>query len=156
MVVFVVDTALDFSVELAILVITALAILIRKVINILNKLDERMSRIEGEISVSANSDMQDDSRIDAHEREIRDLNETQDKMLRYLTGDPDDPGNDGLLAELDSLRQMMERIEQRLETNGAFDTQSETGKKPGDHFSTYAQRQAESNDALQDTDNKEN
>lgn len=146
MVVLVIDTLLDFSVELAVLVITALAFLVRRVINILKRLEERMSRIEEEISVSSNPDVEDTSRIDAHESEIRDLNETQDKMLRYLTGDPDDPGNDGLLAELDNLREMMQRIEQRLEMNGAFDTQNNPDTERGEQFNTRAQGEGDSQD----------
>lgn len=118
-----VNSLLDFSVELAILAVTALAYLIRKVIYMLKRLDGRMSRIEEEIDVSPEQGVRDMSRIDAHERDIRELNETQDKMLRYLTGDPNDPANDGLLAEIDNLRQMMQRIEQRLEMGGAFGTQ---------------------------------
>lgn len=146
MVVFVVDTLLDFSVELVVLAITAVAVLIRKVIKILNRLDERMSRIEEEISVSSNPDVEDTSRIDAHEAEIRDLNETQDTMLRYLTGDPDDPGNDGLLAELDNLREMMQRIEQRLELSGVFDTQHNLDTERDERFDTYAERERDSQD----------
>lgn len=100
----------QFAVEILILLVTIIGYGVRVLYKKMSEIEDHVDEVEQELELQSHGQ----TRLERHNTRMEELQKTQNRLMRYMVGDANDPSDAGLLHEIEEIHQKVDSISDNL------------------------------------------
>lgn len=112
----------NFAVEILLLLISGVAYSVRYVHKSMSEIQDQVDGVEEELELQSSGQ----TRLERHNTRMEELQKTQNRLMRYMVGDANDPSDAGLLHEIEEIHTKVDSISEDINKGDSIDTDTDS------------------------------
>lgn len=112
----------NFAVEILLLLISGVAYAVRYVHKSMSEIQDQVDGVEEELELQSSGQ----TRLERHNTRMEELQKTQNRLMRYMVGDANDPSDAGLLHEIEEIHTKIDELSEDINSSDSLDTDTDS------------------------------